>query len=84
MFAQTTRVQGRRVARPARAARAAAPAKLSLASFQKATFTGVRQSARHVRSVDCMAKKSVGDLGKAELEVRCDRAISTRSCSVHG
>ena len=76
MFAQTTRVQGRRVARPARAAR---PAKHSLASFQKASIAGVRPSVQGVRLVDCMAKKSVGDLGKAELEVRRDRAISARS-----
>lgn len=62
----TTRVQGMRVAAPVRAVRAQA-FNASTKVAQKVSF---RSTAAPMRPVFCEAKKSVGDLSKADLEVR--------------
>lgn len=59
-----TRVQGMRVAAPVRAVRAQAFA------AAKTTKVSFRSTSAVDRSVSCEAKKSVGDLAKADLEVR--------------
>jgi hypothetical protein len=72
--APTTRVQGRRiVARNARAAHPVQAVNVSAApapAFARFGAPAPRQTARKVACAAAMAKKSVGDLSKAELEVR--------------
>ena len=62
--APAARVQGRRVVQHARINRPT-----NVTSFQKPAF-GAAQQARRGSKVVCMAKKSVGDLTKDDLEVR--------------
>jgi hypothetical protein len=68
--APCARVQGRRVVRNSRTVRPVVATNVTTA-FHQATFSGVQSTRRAVRQgVVCMAKKSVGDLTKADLEVR--------------
>lgn len=63
------RVQGRRVARAQRVVRPSATVAAPKATtLQAVVFSRVGSMPRGFRNVTCMAKKSVGDLSKADLE----------------